>query len=67
MLKMILAERVGFEPTAPCGVTGFQDQLLKPLGHLSRCSIIGIKVFGDPSEIRTPDTLIKSQVLYRLS
>ena len=29
------AEKVGFEPTAPCGVTGFQDQLLKPLGHLS--------------------------------
>ena len=23
--------------------------------------------FGDPSGIRTPDTLIKSQVLYRLS
>ncbi len=23
--------------------------------------------FGDPSETRTPDTLIKSQVLYRLS
>ena len=22
-------------PPAPCGVTGFQDQLLKPLGHLS--------------------------------
>ena len=32
---LIMAERVGFEPTAPCGVTGFQDQLLKPLGHLS--------------------------------
>ena len=30
-----LAERVGFEPTVPCGITGFQDQLLKPLGHLS--------------------------------
>ena len=30
-----LAERVGFEPTARCRVTGFQDQLLKPLGHLS--------------------------------
>ena len=30
-----LAERVGFEPTAPFGVTGFQDQLHKPLGHLS--------------------------------
>ena len=28
-------EKVGFEPTAPFGVTGFQDQLLKPLGHLS--------------------------------
>ena len=31
-----MAERVGFEPTAHCCVTGFQDQLLKPLGHLSR-------------------------------
>ena len=30
------AEKVGFEPTAPFGVTGFQDQLLKPLGHLSK-------------------------------
>ena len=34
-VPFLLAERVGFEPTAPCGVTGFQDQLLKPLGHLS--------------------------------
>ena len=33
--KIDMAERVGFEPTAPFGVTGFQDQLLKPLGHLS--------------------------------
>ena len=55
-----MAERVGFEPTVPLSITGFQDQLLKPLGHLS-------SVIGDPSEIRTPDTLIKSQVLYRLS
>ena len=66
-----MAERVGFEPTAPFGVTGFQDQLLKPLGHLS---IVEFYYFssitfkdGDPSEIRTPDTLIKSQVLCRLS
>ena len=29
-------EKVGFEPTAPFGVTGFQDRLLKPLGHLSK-------------------------------
>ena len=31
-----VAERVGFEPTVPFGITGFQDQLLKPLGHLSK-------------------------------
>ena len=55
----ILAEGVGFEPTVPFGITGFQDQLLKPLGHPS--------IFGDPSATRTRDTLIKSQVLYRLS
>ena len=30
-----LAERMGFEPMADCSVTGFQDRLLKPLGHLS--------------------------------
>ena len=35
-----VAERVGFEPTAHCCVTGFQDQLLKPLGHLSECASI---------------------------
>ena len=26
---------MGFEPTAPCGDTGFRDQLLRPLGPLS--------------------------------
>ena len=35
-INYIVAERVGFEPTVPCGITGFQDQLLKPLGHLSK-------------------------------
>ena len=34
-LNLCVAERVGFEPTAPFGVTGFQDRLHKPLGHLS--------------------------------
>ena len=63
----LVAERVGFEPTAPFGVTGFQDQLLKPLGHLSKVSSVLIEKNGDPSAIRTRDTLIKSQVLYRLS
>ena len=31
---------MGFEPTAHCCVTGFQDQLLKPLGHLSEYPMI---------------------------
>lgn len=30
-----LAVRVGFEPTDVFSVAGFQDQFLKPLGHLS--------------------------------
>ena len=38
-----MAERVGFEPTAHCCVTGFQDQLLKPLGHLSE--LLGCEVY----------------------
>ena len=41
-----MAERVGFEPTAPFGVTGFQDQLLKPLGHLSRVFVACVSVFS---------------------
>ena len=32
---LIVAERVGFEPTVACTITSFQDWLLKPLGHLS--------------------------------
>ena len=30
-----LAEREGFEPPVPFDITGFQDQRLQPLGHLS--------------------------------
>ena len=33
--KLKNTEKVGFEPTVPFSITGFQDQLLKPLGHLS--------------------------------
>ena len=40
-------------------LTVFKTAPLWPLRYLS--------ILGDPSEIRTPDTLIKSQVLYRLS
>ena len=39
--QLFKAESVGFEPTVPFGITGFQDQLLKPLGQLSeQCLII---------------------------
>ena len=44
-----LAERVGFEPTVPLSITGFQDQLLKPLGHLSRLMVTHRRF-----ELRTP-------------
>ena len=37
---MYMAERVGFEPTVPCDITGFQDRLLKPLGHLSEKQVL---------------------------
>lgn len=30
-----MAERAGFEPAVPHGITCFQDRLHKPLGHLS--------------------------------
>ena len=36
---IVKTERVGFEPTAPYGDTGFRGQLLKPLGHLSISSV----------------------------
>lgn len=35
VFRLHMAERVGFEPTVRCRITGFQDRLLKPLGHLS--------------------------------
>lgn len=34
-LDFYLAEGVGFEPTDPFGVDGFQDRSLKPLGQPS--------------------------------
>ena len=33
--NMKLAEREGFDPPVPFDITGFQDQRLQPLGHLS--------------------------------
>ena len=34
-IYILLAEREGFEPPVPFDITGFQDQRLQPLGHLS--------------------------------
>lgn len=33
LIERTLAWWVGFEPTAPCGITSFQDWPLKPLRH----------------------------------
>ena len=41
-----MAEGVGFEPTAPFGVTDFQDQLLKPLGHPSKSYVFIKKILN---------------------
>lgn len=38
----LLAERVGFEPTR-LSSNGFQDRLLKPLGHLSMAPHRGLE------------------------
>ena len=43
---MYLAEREGFEPPVPFGITGFQDQRHQPLGHLS---------IKEPAEISIPE------------
>ena len=42
-----MAERVGFEPTVPFDITGFQDRLLKPLGHLSLNAAIITKTLSN--------------------
>ena len=51
--RLYLAEREGFEPPVPCGITGFQDRLHKPLGHLSLFSFVIIaKSTGRVKRIR---------------
>ena len=53
-------------PRGPQGPNGFQD---RPVMTTS-VPLLDFQLFkrtGDPSATRTPDTLIKSQVLYRLS
>ena len=42
-------------------------QLIIYITKISRSHIVTSAYFGDSAEIRTPDPLIKSQVLYRLS
>ena len=38
MDQMFLAERVGFEPTCPCGQDAFEAPPLRPLRYLSALS-----------------------------
>ena len=77
LLRVYMAEGVGFEPTRPFGQTVFKTASLWPLRYPSNMKLynytkrrviyfLSLKN-GDPSEIRTRDTLIKSQVLYHLS
>ena len=47
---LLETEKVGFEPTAPFGVTGFQDRLLKPLGHLSKDCLNSISSPSPPCQ-----------------
>ena len=58
----------------PGGLDGGQQHSTGLLHLIFRISdgknadtLMGIGVFGDPSEIRTPDPLLKRQLLYRLS
>ena len=59
-LKVVRAKRLELiHPAAPEPKSGASANSATPAYHKIE--------LGDPSEIRTPDTLIKSQVLYRLS
>ena len=59
-LKVVRAKRLELiHPAAPEPKSGASANSATPAYHEIE--------LGDPSEIRTPDTLIKSQVLYRLS
>ena len=52
-----ITQRVGFEPTVPFEITGFQDQLLKPLGHLCillNCGSFSIKRLNKIEYITAP-------------
>lgn len=49
-VTIFLAENVGFEPTVPFGITGFQDQPLKPLGQLSETVLDYITTEPNPCQ-----------------
>ena len=52
--NMKLAEREGFEPPVPLGITGFQDQRHKPLGHLSSLLEPAEILYDSPLPLSTP-------------
>lgn len=59
-LKSDNTEKVGFEPTVPFSITGFQDQLLKPLGHLSICFLCFYALASDFLILPLSQTLVNT-------
>ena len=49
-----MAEREGFEPPVPLGITGFQDQRHKPLGHLSSLLEPAELLYDSPVSLSSP-------------
>ena len=49
--SMAGTEREGFEPPVPFDITGFQDQRLQPLGHLSSNQRLVLYSFSFPLSI----------------
>ena len=58
-----MAEGVGFEPTRPfTGPNGFQDRLLRPLGHPSGIALNQVIARGSPSGIEIELTVVAEGV-----
>ena len=60
-----MAEKVGFEPTVPCEITGFQDRLLKPLGHLSEFAYESLIIITHKAEVVNPFLCRKTGNMFR--
>ena len=61
-----MAEREGFEPPVPCGITGFQDQRHKPLGHLSSLLEPAKPIIEQPDDFVNPFFRLMVRILKSL-